>query len=142
VVIGLATLTFVPAVLGALAYLLVPPIPDEVQLPPLRWVFAHYLQVAFAQALFAVPVFIAGVGLLRRAPWARRATQLLMVMWAALMLAFGIWMASWFPRASASGAGALFRAVALGSALQLAVPAALAVWLAERKAAREWFKTP
>jgi hypothetical protein len=78
---GLAAFTLVSAVLGALANLLVAPIPPEVP-PPLRWVFAHYGQLALAQAAFALPALVSGMALLRRAPWARRASQVLMLTWA------------------------------------------------------------
>jgi hypothetical protein len=136
IVIAVAALTFAPAVLGAPAYLVVSPVPDEVQ--PLRWLLAHYLEVAGGQALFALAMFVCGVGLLRRASWARRASQILMLTWATLILGFGVWMMSWFPRAGAFSI--VWGCMALANALSFAVPAGLAVWLLQTRDASAWFK--
>jgi hypothetical protein len=107
-------------------------------------VFRHFGEIAAIQLLGGALTIVFGLGLGIGWSWSRRASQIIMGLWAVAFALLAVAMATMVdglagPHPLVRVFFAFWLAMALVTGLMWATAAALPVWMLERPAATEWF---
>jgi hypothetical protein len=142
IAIVFASLGLVSGLLGLLVSLAMGRIAVSVN-TPMAFAFEHFRELTATQVVFNAVILVGAANALRRVHWARRATQGLMAVWAAMSLFMGVYMASSTPASVGRVDGAFMATWRTGAILSSVLwgvcPAAAVLWLFERRSVRDWF---
>jgi hypothetical protein len=111
---------------------------------PLGWVLSNLAAFATVQLVCGAITALCGVAALARRPWARPASQVCMVTWGLLILAWAITLAvvGPLPDFRNSFLDAFSRGAMLTAGLSWAAPVFVSVWLLGQREVKEWFSAP